>query len=294
MLPIVILIIPLLLVIHIVKVETTDKPGIIIMVIITLVSAIKLIFTQYYILPLTILSVVFFAFFTAIMFPIKIICKRREKTCNTQYDSWVSEIKRKSFHAVVVLLFLPENLLKSLYFTGIDLLNPITAYSIDSIQDNFLKNALIIVTGALFICFTLFEFLRMDMKIYVYPREFLREHEEYEFAAYFYTAGACFFVSVFFKSTVIVSSITISLVYDAFSAIIGKMLGKRKIVENRTLEGTLAGFIVSTLAAAFFIPIYSAFVASFIICLIDIINKNNINDNLLFPITSAFILWFLC
>lgn len=74
--------------------------------------------------------------------------------------------------------------------------------------------------------------------------EITRSHERYRVAAHIYFAAAAFIVVYFFPAEIAIGSITVATVGDALAAIIGKSLGRHRFSNGKSLEGSLAYFLV--------------------------------------------------
>ncbi|MHA1589254.1 MAG: hypothetical protein ACTSVA_01435 [Candidatus Njordarchaeales archaeon] len=206
-------------------------------------------------------------------------------------DYW--EFFRKSFHGVVLLLLIPPYLLWSFYLSYSIVIKVLVGTDLPIDYHNFLKYLVIIFSGALAIYFYMLETARVHFGIRIFPKKLLRTREERTFATYFYTALSIFFVAIFFPQDVIIKGIISSLIYDSSAAIFGKSFGKHKILEDRTLEGFLAGSLSAIIVLAYlstdFLLIFLVITA---LTLADLANsKVGIDDNLLFPVLTTTILY---
>jgi len=124
-----------------------------------------------------------------------------------------------------------------------------------------------------------------------------REHEKH-FPG---KAALLFFISAtvviyFFKNEplIILASLGTLIFGDSFAALIGKKFGTRIILSKnnytKTLEGTIACFLVSLIWISLFFPIYIAIIAALVGTLIEFFP---INDNLLMPTAVAIIIKLL-
>ncbi|MBR2922058.1 MAG: hypothetical protein IKC10_01920 [Alphaproteobacteria bacterium] len=91
---------------------------------------------------------------------------------------------------------------------------------------------------------------------------------------------------------------TVMLICDSAAALIGRSVGKIKIYKNKTLEGTVAFFVIAVIINLLFIPIYPFGVKSLVACMIATLaelyeDKIEIDDNLSVPIFFSVVLtWF--
>lgn len=103
-----------------------------------------------------------------------------------------------------------------------------------------------------------------------------------------------FIPSIFFNKDIVIGSIFVLAIGDSVSNIVGREYGKTKIPYNKTksLEGTLIGFLSSTVFVSLYFPLYLAISASATGMLIESLNQK-IDDNLFIPIASAIVLYLL-
>ncbi|MEM2121820.1 MAG: SEC59/DGK1/VTE5 family protein [Candidatus Woesearchaeota archaeon] len=96
-----------------------------------------------------------------------------------------------------------------------------------------------------------------------------------------------------FPQEIALASITILIFGDSVSAIYGSFAGKKKISWNRkkNLEGNIFGAIISGLCATLFVPLISAFVASFCAMIFESfemkMNEEIIDDNIIVPLVAG-------
>ena len=84
------------------------------------------------------------------------------------------------------------------------------------------------------------------------------------------------------------------IIGDSLSAVVGKAIGKHELPYNpyKSIEGTVAGFMGASIAAAFVLPIPLAIFAAFIGMFVESIPWD-LNDNLTIPLAVGFFLWIL-
>jgi dolichol kinase len=85
-----------------------------------------------------------------------------------------------------------------------------------------------------------------------------------------------------------VSAVIVSAIGDGAAAIIGMSIGRHKIRDKRTIEGSIGGFVfgfIAFLLLSYFIgiPWYYGLIASLMLVLVDVVALS-INDNLLNPV----------
>lgn len=124
-----------------------------------------------------------------------------------------------------------------------------------------------------------------------------REHEKHfpgKAALLFFISAAV--VIFFFKNEpiIILASLGTLIFGDSFAALIGKKFGKTIILSKKnytkTLEGTIACFLVSIIWISLFFPFNIAIIAALVGTIIEFLP---INDNLLIPSTVAIVIKFL-
>ncbi len=87
-----------------------------------------------------------------------------------------------------------------------------------------------------------------------------------------------------------IGSITALTFGDGFATIIGKSLGKIRVVEGKTMEGTIGGIIAATIALSAFFPPEESLATAIFAMLAEYIP---INDNYIIPLVSGGILFLL-
>jgi len=76
---------------------------------------------------------------------------------------------------------------------------------------------------------------------------------------------------------------------DLFAALIGKTFGKTKIINGKTVLGTLAGFTANVVVGVLILPGYLKIVIpmAFVATLVELLT-NKLDDNLTVPISAGF------
>jgi len=97
-------------------------------------------------------------------------------------------------------------------------------------------------------------------------------------------------IILFPKMIAIVGLLMLS-VGDTAAALVGRGIGKHKIYQNKTWEGTLGFIIFGTIAANFVpgIPVYAAFAAAVAGALVEL-SFNALDDNIIIPVASGLVL----
>ena len=113
---------------------------------------------------------------------------------------------------------------------------------------------------------------------------FEREDEKlFEGAYLFFLSFAIVFL--LFPLNIASASCLILSIGDSFSTIFGKLIGKHKIYENKTVEGFLVFVLFSYPAASLFVDPIAALVGSLVGAIAELSDK--INDNISIPLLSA-------
>lgn len=117
-------------------------------------------------------------------------------------------------------------------------------------------------------------------------------------ALIFAFAGVLLCIQLFEKN-IALASITILTFSDSISMIVGKYIGKIKtpLDKNKNIEGTIAGILISSSLATFFVPFYLAFAGSLIAGIFELltikIQELKIDDNLIIPLTAGTIMYLI-
>ncbi len=186
------------------------------------------------------------------------------------------ELLRKAFHVLFGLFFLGL-----IYFLGTDL-------SLQIISTIFVIGLIIALLH------------KKDIKIPIFEKLILlveREHEKHfpgKAALLFFLATIIllYFFGNFLE--IVYASLLVQIFADTFAAIIGKRFGKHKILDKehytKTLEGTLACFIVAFIILILFFPWEVALIGAIIATAIEFAP---INDNLFIPLGLGVVLKLL-
>ncbi len=186
------------------------------------------------------------------------------------------EIFRKSFHLLFGIFFL-----LLIYFLG-------TTTSFFIISTIFIIGLIVSLLHKNGIKIPLLENIIFSVE---------REHEKHlpgKAALYFFLAAIM--ILYFFPNNkeIILVALAVQIFADTTAAIIGKKFGKHIIVSKnhytKTLEGTLACFVVALIILFIFFPIELALICAIIATIIEFAP---INDNITIPIVLAIVLKLL-
>ena len=128
-------------------------------------------------------------------------------------------------------------------------------------------------------------------------REFGKEEEKIPGRGMIFFVAGSLLAMKLFSIDIALASIAILTFSDSSSCLIGKYCGNTKIIGRKNIEGMIFGFLIGTIVALFFISFPEAFLAaagSMIIEYVEVkVSDKNIDDNLLIPLVSGTIIYFL-
>lgn len=204
------------------------------------------------------------------------------------------EIRRKLTHLLVFIIVIPLPWLGQIVDAVKQALCNIDPSVSATISPNNMINILVVTLGVCAIpIFLLVEYLRTSKKVMLIPPDLLRKHEKNSIASYVYSISSAFIVALLFPQLIFITAVIVGLMADAAAALVGVYYGHHKITENRTLEGTLAGFFTSLLVVTLIIHnVLAGIMVAIVNSIFDATNVWEINDNFIFPILTAIVLSF--
>ena len=112
-----------------------------------------------------------------------------------------------------------------------------------------------------------------------------------------YSLMGCLIIVALMPKVVGITAILFNIFGDLFATIVGKTIGKVKIVNNKTLEGSIACFVSMFLVVLWshfklFLPWIPGLAGAFIGTVIELVALK-LNDNLTIPILSGVTMWLL-
>jgi dolichol kinase len=117
-----------------------------------------------------------------------------------------------------------------------------------------------------------------------------RESETNKVSGLPWTLSGSFFTMLLFPDrNIVLASLFYLALGDAAAALVGKRMGKRKIFWDKTLEGSLACFVVCLIVGMFFFKLPLALAGALAAAVIEIFPWA-LNDNFWMPIISAFVI----
>jgi dolichol kinase len=89
-----------------------------------------------------------------------------------------------------------------------------------------------------------------------------------------------FIALAFFDSFIVFISLLLLAYVDSFSTVIGKSIGKTRILGKKTLEGAIGGFVAGFFIAAMFLPMEIAALAAIVATIVEVLP---LDDNISIP-----------
>ncbi|MDD1679124.1 MAG: hypothetical protein LUO93_08095 [Methanomicrobiales archaeon] len=108
--------------------------------------------------------------------------------------------------------------------------------------------------------------------------------------ALFFMLSALISLILFPLPTAFLSVLALSLV-DGAATIAGKAWGRTRIVRGKTLEGSVAGALISFMAFLFFIPLGQAALLALFVSAVELLSP--VDDNLVIPVAAGVFLQLL-
>ena len=122
---------------------------------------------------------------------------------------------------------------------------------------------------------------------------FIRSYEHEKLLGSTYMIISFLIISLFFNKTIVIASMLICIISDAFAAIFGIKYGRLKTINNKTLEGSYA-FLLSTIiilfSANFNLTFSEVFIISYFITIIESLTPMEY-DNFTVPLFSSIFLY---
>jgi len=206
--------------------------------------------------------------------------------------TYLNEVQRKAFHFIALPMFVPLEYYREIYNLVLDGAYFTFGLFIEKRSMGYLCFLLFTVVLLLLVLFSLIEFLRLNFKPVLFG-SLLREKELNQLASYFYSTVSVYLVTLFFfpNDRVVVAAIAIGFLADLAACLVG-MKFRRFLYGDRSMEGTLANFLVGAMVGLYFVGWVAIPVAA-VIAVFDFINGGfgfDLNDNLLFPLIAASLL----
>ena len=121
-----------------------------------------------------------------------------------------------------------------------------------------------------------------------------RDYEDERLTGASYICFSILLITLIFETKIAVVSLLIMSFADPCASLFGQSFGRFKLYD-KTLEGSIAFFIATSLTLMFFsIPYANIIIVSLACSIVELFSKKiKIDDNLLIPVTGSVILFFL-
>ncbi|MBN2053522.1 hypothetical protein JW905_01285 [bacterium] len=121
----------------------------------------------------------------------------------------------------------------------------------------------------------------------------MRQHEAHSLTTSTYFVLASFFVIMLFDKTTAIVALLFLAIGDPVAALFGRMFGQVRLIDGKSLEGSIACFQTCLVIGLIFLSSpWAALVAALVATLAELIPLP-VNDNIRIPVISAFILSLL-
>lgn len=160
------------------------------------------------------------------------------------------------------------------------------------------RKVTIIIAGTLIVLDIIVESIRLTFpsinRMLLKPfKGMYRQNEQNNISTLIWTFTGAFLTIFLFEDPKIV---TVSLLYmalgDFIAALVGTHHGRTKITSKKSLEGSLACFVVCLILGIFFLPWKLAFIGAGVATIVELLPLP-LNDNFWLPVSSGFALTFL-
>jgi phytol kinase len=108
--------------------------------------------------------------------------------------------------------------------------------------------------------------------------------------ALFFTVSALFCL-VFFPTRVVFIAVLVLSLLDSMTTIFGRRFGKREILNNKTLEGSAAGVIITAAVLLFLLSPAAAVIVALTAGIVELLSP--VDDNLTIPVFVCIVLSIL-
>ncbi len=176
-------------------------------------------------------------------------------------------------------------------------LSGLCGYLVFGIEKNQMATILLGLSAIAFIVeFARLNFPSVNKSVMVFMGPFMRESERNGLSGFpFYALGAGLSL-FFFSEKIAILSILFLIFSDPISSFFGVLLGREKILPNKSLQGSLAGFITCYLVTLFYLNAFEqssiqALVFALFAGLIGSVSELLsvfVDDNLTIPVCSGF------
>lgn len=103
----------------------------------------------------------------------------------------------------------------------------------------------------------------------------------------------CFITILYFERNIAITGMFILNIADPLACITGTKLAKIKIINNKTLEGSLVFFLMSIIIILLFFDLRTALICGFFCALTELLIRPPLDDNFLLPPLSALYIFLI-
>jgi dolichol kinase len=175
------------------------------------------------------------------------------------------------------------------YIHLIGLTVPVLYWATNYIVPSFSKQITLSFITFFLLLFTGFELYRLShglpKEAYAIVKPMIRPQEMRGIGGHVYFAAGAFIAVLAYSREVAIAALLISVFADGGAAVFGSRWGRHRLIGRKTLEGSLALFLIALAVAAWIVrPVMVAFIGAVVATCVELIP---INDNLMVPISSG-------
>ena len=125
-----------------------------------------------------------------------------------------------------------------------------------------------------------------------------RRRKKFRISGSAYVFIAAILSMTLFSHSIAIIGLTVMIISDTFAALVGRAWGTRKIIKNKSIEGTFAFFLSALIINMCFQPIFVFTYVSVIACMVATLaeiygKKIKLDDNLSIPLAVGLVLTIL-
>jgi dolichol kinase len=175
------------------------------------------------------------------------------------------------------------------YIHLIGLTVPVLYWVTNYVVPSFSRQVTLSFITFFLLLFTGFEVYRLSRGLpkeaYAIVKPMIRPHEMRGIGGHVYFAAGAFITVLAYSREVAIAALLISVFADGGAAVFGSRWGRHRLIGKKTLEGSLALFLIALAFAAWIVrPLMVALIGAVTATCVELIP---INDNLMVPISSG-------
>ena len=182
------------------------------------------------------------------------------------------------------------------YIHLIGLTVPVLYWTTNYIIPSFSKQVTLGFITFFLLLFVAFEFYRLSHGI---PKEadaivkpLIRPEERRGIGGHVFFAAGAFIAVLAYSRDIAIAALLISVFADGGAAVVGSRWGRYRLIGKKTIEGSLALFLIALAFAALIVkPLLAAFVGAVAATCVELLP---INDNLMVPISAGLAMQLMC